>query len=325
MMDDDTQLTLTENPDFEEADFRAPPGAAEAPDLSHFERSLQARTKVPLDRLDQYLGLSDQDLRQEVHGVARILKRFAEAVSASVEDPTSAGDFVRELDLRSVSRDHDWRAIFTELREHGGGYEGHKRAAIVKYLQYLSFRRKLLGFIYARRAGLEQTDEFSELALSAVGFDRSFRSPPGFEGEDAAAEGEGPEGRRPTHMRLPLGEPVEIRLPPDANVELMLAGHMFRLVGTRLPSLVDQNGVMYFLKEGRNVVGRHPESDISVDPNFRDVSRAHLIVEWSGGEELTLTDLSTRGTFIASSAVQRPAPPGRVPGRELVGSSAQRP
>ena len=40
----------------------------------------------------------------------------------------------------------------------------------------------------------------------------------------------------------------------------MLAGHAFRLTGARPPSIIDQNGVMYFLKEGRNMVGRHPES-----------------------------------------------------------------
>ena len=46
------------------------------------------------------------------------------------------------------------------------------------------------------------------------------------------------------------------------------------------------------------MVGRHPESDIVVDPDFHDVSRAHAILEWSGAGEVTLTDLSTRGTFV---------------------------
>lgn len=46
------------------------------------------------------------------------------------------------------------------------------------------------------------------------------------------------------------------------------------------------------------MVGRHPESDVPIDQNFSDVSRAHLVVEWEGSERITVIDLSSRGSFI---------------------------
>jgi hypothetical protein len=79
----------------------------------------------------------------------------------------------------------------------------------------------------------------------------------------------------------------------------MLAGHMFRVIGATPPILLDQHGVTYFLKEGKNMLGRHPQNDIVANPDFRDISRAHLLIEWQGKNAISVTDLSSRGTFIA--------------------------
>jgi hypothetical protein len=106
-----------------------------------------------------------------------------------------------------------------------------------------------------------------------------------------------PNGR--DFVRLPLGEPIEIPLPGGRELKLMLAGHMFRVMGATPPILVDQHGVTYFLKEGKNMLGRHPQSDIVANPDFRDISRAHLLIEWQGNHAISVTDLSSRGTFIA--------------------------
>jgi pSer/pThr/pTyr-binding forkhead associated (FHA) protein len=60
------------------------------------------------------------------------------------------------------------------------------------------------------------------------------------------------------------------------------------------------------------MVGRHPESDLTVDANFSAVSRAHLVLEWDGEQQFRMMDLSTRGTWLREkvlaklSAVARP-------------------
>lgn len=261
--------------------------------LSEFEARLNSRIKVPPRRLTEYFSWSDKAIKTEALHVTRILKRFAEAVVDSMENPASAGEFLQELDLKAISRDHDWRAIFMEIKEQTSEYEGHKRALLIKYLQYLSFRRKLLEFLYSRKTGLEETAEHLGVASSL-----SRESPEGTRCEPAGREAmlyhPGSRGL----VRLSLGEPVEILFPEELKVDLMLAGHLFRLVGSKTPCLIDQNGVMYFLKEGRNMVGRHPESDVVIDPDFRDISRAHMIIEWDGDTALSITDLSTKGTFV---------------------------
>jgi hypothetical protein len=259
--------------------------------LQEFEGRLAVRTKVPAERLSDFLGWSEDKVRAEAKLVTRILKRFAEAVVHSMEDPDSMGSFIAELDLKTISRDHDWRAIFASLRGQPGDIRQQQRAVLIKYLQYLSFRKRLLDFIHARKAGLEETDELSAELTRVPGSDeRSERSVVrlgvvrSFPDDD--------------FERMPLGETVEVPLGAEDVLEFSLARHRFELVGGRDPYVVDRKGVTCFVRPGRNMVGRHPESDITVDPNFSDVSRAHLVLEWDGGDTFRLMDLSSRGTWL---------------------------
>jgi hypothetical protein len=270
--------------------------------LQEFETRLASRTRVPANKLGEFFRWSDDMLERESHAVSRILKRFAEAVVESMESPDSADYFLRELDLKAISRDHDWRAIFSTIRAQEDGYEGFKRAVLIKYLQYLSFRKRLVEFVRTGKRGLEDTSEHSRASMDALSFDL-LELDNKFEADSIIKRAEG------DFVRLPLGESVTIVLPVGRKANIMLAGHAFRLTGAKPPSLIDQNGVMYFLKEGRNIVGRHPESDIVIDPDFSDVSRAHVIVEWDGVAGVALVDLSSCGTFVRADAL-RPAEDG---------------
>lgn len=252
--------------------------------MDEFEAELARRAKVPADKLDEYLRCSESQIRVEAEAVSSILKRFASAVVDSMDNPNGVDRFLRELDLKAVSRDHHWRTIFAELRTRDKRFESHKRVLLIKYLQYLSFRKKLLDYIYERKTGLEETNAHPDLTI--------FPAP----GDPTRNAGKG----RPASefSRLPIGETVTVKVPNSGALEVMLARHLFRILGASHPCLVDQNGVTHFLQMGRNMIGRHPESDIVVDPDFNDISRAHAIAEWHGGPEVSLTDLSTRGTFV---------------------------
>ncbi len=257
-------------------------------DPQEFEARLDARTRVPPVHVDTFLGWDEQQLAREVEDATRVLRRFAEAVVAAVENPASADEFLRALDLKAISRDHDWRAIFSTIREqHAGGVES-KRAVLIKYLQYLGFRKRLIEFIRAKKRGLEGTDE-----MRAVGVPTR-----------NAAGGD----MRGGFVRLPLGEPVDLELRDGAKIEMMLAGHLYRLIGARPPCLLDQHGVMCFLRPGRNLVGRHPESDIGIDPDFSDISRAHLIIEWREPDRVRVQDLSSRGTHLDAATLANATP-----------------
>lgn len=283
---------------------------AQQPDdarLRDFESQLDERTKVPADRLADFLGWSEDRVRAEAKLVTRILKRLAEAVVHSMEDPQSLGTFLAELDLKTISRDHDWRTIFATLRDPGNTRQ-HQRAALIKYLQYLSFRKRLLDFVHARKAGLEETDELSsELTRVHESDEPSERSVVGL-GIVRACPEEGFE-------RMPLGETLELELGVEEVLEFVLARHRFELVGGSHPYVVDRKGVTCFVRPGRNMIGRHPESDITVDPNFSDVSRAHMVLEWDTGKGFRLMDLSSRGTWLRREvlvAASAPADPGTL-------------
>lgn len=263
-------------------------------DIREFVSNLSSRTKVPSHRLEEYLTWPDQELRQEVQAVSKLLRRFSAAVVNSMEDTASIDAFWQEVDLKSISRDHDWRSIFSSLRHAGLSHVEHKRAVLVRYLQYLTFRKRLLELICLREADSKSLlnnapDPVPASTIADSGRARNEAGP--------SFMVQHPNGR--DFVRLPLGEPIEIPLPAGRELKLMLAGHMFRVVGATPPILLDQHGVTYFLKEGKNVLGRHPHSDIVANPDFRDISRAHLLIEWQGNHAIRLTDLSSRGTFIA--------------------------
>ncbi len=273
------------------------PDAEEMRDaLQSFEAGLAERTKVPPSKLSELMEWPEERLRSESKAVSRVLKRFAEAVVDSLESPQNSDRFLHELDLRSISRDHDWRAIFSKIRDQEAGYDGYKRAVLIKYLQYLSFRKRLIEYVAASRRGLEETEEYSDITLFALRLEAQM--------QDAS-----PSRRRaadPNFARLPLGESVDLIVSRDEEVNIMLAAHVFRLAGTEPPALTDQHGVTYVLKEGRNLVGRHPEGDVVVDPNYTDVSRAHVIIEWCGPGLIRLIDFSSRGTYVHRDALKRP-------------------
>ncbi len=258
---------------------------------------LSACTKVPPERIGEFLDWSSAKLHRQTRQVSRILVRFANAVLDSMESARAADEFVRSLDLAAISRDHDWRLIFCAIRDARETDSDFRHQALVKYLQYLSFRKRLLEFIYVRRFGLEETATYSGMQ----GNETMLPNPP--EGE--AGTGEGDRAFR----RLPLGESVEVALDARRTHKLVLAGYALYLQGVTPPTLADKQGTKFPLRPGRNLIGRHPESDIALDPCHSAISRAHLVLFWDGAEQVSVTDLSSTGTWLRVDETRHRIPP----------------
>ena len=145
--------------------------------------------------------------------------------------------------------------------------------------------------------GLEETEEYSDITLFALRFSAEAEKVTDIHGRSMD----------PNFVRLPLGESVDLEISHGHEISIMLAAHVYRLSGDRPPVLTDQNGVAYVMKEGRNMVGRHPEGDVVVDADFSDVSRAHVIVEWDGAQRVRLIDFSSRGSYVHRRALERPS------------------
>ena len=251
-----------------------------------FEQRLSTYTRSPPEQLEELLAWSEEDVRREARAVAQVLKRFAQAVVRSLDEEEEANRFLDRLDLRTITRDHDWRAIFVAIQSSDiEGVVEYKRTAMIKYLQYLSFRKRLLDYVHARKAGLAQTDELPSPALADPASDDEMLD------ETISVITAG-------FAKMPMGETIIVSLAEDDVLEVVLGRNLFELVGGPHPYLVDESGVTCFVKRGRNIIGRHPECDIAVDGNFSFVSRAHLILEWDGNNSYTLMDLSSRGTWM---------------------------
>ena len=89
-----------------------------------------------------------------------------------------------------------------------------------------------------------------------------------------------------------------------ASGPLRLAGHRFQLVSGRHLYLVDENGADYRLEDGANLLGRHSDCDVVVDPGYRGVSRKHVIIEVLSPTTALMTDLSAHGTSIPEEALK---------------------
>lgn len=101
------------------------------------------------------------------------------------------------------------------------------------------------------------------------------------------------------YRRLPENHTIAVTLSPDDKLEIYLASYRFELKrsGNSL-HLIDDNGKEHIIVAGTSTIGRRSNNDVVTDTNLTDISRCHLMVEWSGGDDVRLTDLSTLGTFV---------------------------
>lgn len=276
--------------------LHAAPGRGPASSsVAEFRAFVEGRTKVPADRVDDFLGWDEPDLDRAVEDVDRILERFAEAVAAASATPEATRNFLRSLDLKLISEDHNWRAIFATIRAQNSWSDEHRRLALKNYLEYLGFRRRLLAFVQEKRASLSQTRawRFSQLPRPDATSGPSGEQPP-----------DAPEG----YYRFPNGVPVDLELPLTRTVNVWLAGSRFLLVGSQPPHLVTDGGEHLPCLRDRNLVGRHVSCDVVVPERYVSVSRAHLLVEWRRGNRVTLTDLSSFGTYLSARDQDRVRP-----------------
>lgn len=253
-----------------------------------FAFALSGRAGVPGTKITSLVKLSTVALRREAEAIRHIEQMFNDALDGSMTDVTSIGPFLREIDLNSISQDHDWRALMMSLNQTDRAFEEFKKIALVKYVQYLAARREAIAAIYTDR----QTSKSIDTGTEADDPDGRVRETAIFNvGElDHRDPGE--------FSRMPKGETLEVALPEVEELNLLVAKHPCRLRHGDKPIFVDDAGQETRLHRGRNIIGRDANSDVVIDPHYRDVSRKHLIIEVENGGIAKLTDISSHGTSV---------------------------
>lgn len=261
-----------------------------------FEFALAGRTSLPPEKVAVLVDSPDETLLREAEGIRRIEQRLEDALSGALEEATSVGGFMVNLDMSVVSQDHEWRSIIEALNDAGGEHEDYSKVALVKYIQYLNARQQVIRSIY----GLRHRAMRGEQRNGASSSDSQMRETVIFDVTSFVASS----GEELT--RMPKGESVDIDLESDRPLDILLAKHPFTLVasrdGIRFSGKGAQSGL---LRAGRNVVGRDAGADVVVDHELRDVSRRHLLVETDGRGHVCLTDISSHGTSIPPAHLDR--------------------
>ena len=257
--------------------------------LDDFAFGLSGRTQIAADRVTDLMQLTPNELRREATDIRDLERRFVDLLADALKNPGAVGELLQGVDANLIAEDHQWRTILVALVGEGPGFDEYKHLALVKYTQYLATRRDIVKSVYAQRfAGQEplvgQDPAVNGNARSTLIID-----------EDAEPDTESSQIR---FERLPRGETVKVRTPGSGALSILLSRHKFQLFAADTPRLTDDNGVNYPLKSGVNVIGRHPDNDVVVGGWYRDVSRKHLMVDASDSDNLSLTDLSTHGTFL---------------------------
>ena len=213
--------------------------------LDDFSFAIESRTCVPSVRFEELLNQEPADLWHEADSIKSVEKNLVDILEDALCDASVCGPAIRGLGLQIFSKDHDWRLIVEALNELSDEFDGYKRLALIKYMQYLGARQEILRLIFAikNKGGAHDhatpDDDDDIAALETVLFDRS--------------ELEDHEPAPRTLQRLPQGEAIKIYALPGHPVEVMLAKHLFKLINDNGWALCDTHGRRYPLSDRQNI------------------------------------------------------------------------
>ncbi len=266
--------------------------------LADYEFSLAGRTSVPSKKITGMVKFSLDELKKEAKTIKEIEKRFVSILSKSIEDPDSINRALREMDPQIFSQDHGWRTIISSLHEGDEELNEFRRVALVKYMQYLSSRQEIIKYLYSEKkkhvksSTSDKTEAGSELKDTLILENTVFEPLSG-------------SGSSENMEKMPKGENVTIRMKDGKNIDVLLSKHQCKLVGTESDTkFIDDAGRSYQLKIGKNTIGRDSKSDIMMDPELRDISRIHLVIEMDDTNTLYMTDLSSHGTYLPAKYLE---------------------
>ena len=256
------------------------------PDVAGFEFALAGRTALPGKRVAAMLAQSKGELLRDAENIRRVALRITQIVTGGPSEPANLTGFLMGLDRSLISQDHNWRSILGAMAQYDSSTDDYKRAALVKYGQYLAAREDAARAVFAA-----QGDAPGEQSVGANGVSATLIV-------DLSNDANGANGANGSFDRLPKGETIEIPLASDETLPLMLVKHHCEILGGPSPEFVDAAGNRSTLRAGKTIIGRDTRSDITVTTGRRDVSRKHLIIEATSANVVRLTDISSLGTFV---------------------------
>ncbi len=258
--------------------------------VDDFSFAIESRTSVPAERFHSLLARTPEELWTEAESIKSVEKNLVDILEDALCDARACGPAIQGLGLQIFSKDHDWRTLMQALNEQGDQYEGYKRLALIKYMQYLGARQEILRLIFKMKStGRPPNNGVADASAEEMDIVETVLF-------DLNELGDSEPTEHPL-QRLPQGEAVRAHALPGHAIEIRLAKYTFNIVNDDGWSLRDRDGHCYPLSARQNIVGRGSENDITLGRDYRNVSRRHLIMEPIDDHVILLTDISSHGTF----------------------------
>lgn len=254
-------------------------------DIEQFGQFLDLRLEVPASTVTQLAGLDGHALSREARHVSRAYKNAVDIMVRSAETGQSVMRLWHQLDISRVPDDHDWPSILFAVGNAEQFPDGFHRVTLAHYIRYLDARRNLVDSLQHELQKVEAGAGQPVVPLSMRGL--------------LGQEPRFTTTRHSVYARLPRRRSVTVSFENQTNLTVYLAHNRFLLrqdAGTL--QLLGQDGVTYPLHSGRNTIGRSSHCDIHVEALQSDISREHLLIEINEDGRVSLTDLSSRGTYV---------------------------
>lgn len=266
-------------------------------DVQDFKLYLHGKTEIPATKLQEMLRRPTHELREEHKQLQRVERTIMDKLAATIRDPGIIDQYLSEATLVRFSQDYDWRQIIYELSQRGPEASEYKLEAVTHYLNYLRSRMSALAGIQMDRSRQHADSGDDAEGASGMAAFASTRSIDLSRQRDELVQ-------TSDLKRLPRGQAVPLFTRNLLEVQLRLATRPFILRLGGEPALIAPGQERYPLREGDNVVGRSSQCSIIVDASLVDLSRQHLIISLDKDGKVSLTDLSSSGSFVQQQVLK---------------------
>ena len=254
-------------------------------DIDEFGEFLDIRLEVPASTVKQMAAMDEHTLSREARRVSRSYKNAVDVMVRAAETGQSIIRLWRQLDISRVPDDHDWPSILFAVGNADQFPDGFHRTALAHYIRYLDARRNVIDSLQyeVRKIDVEGNQPVVPLSMRGL-----------LEEEPRLTT-----TRHSVYARLPRRRSIAVNLQSQPDLTLYLARNRFLLrQAAGVLQLRAQNGTTYPLHSGRNTVGRSSNCDVRLETSKSDISREHLVIEVDADGHVSLTDLSSRGTYV---------------------------
>ena len=259
--------------------------------IDDFEYALAARSAIPLERINEAIESTLDELTRDVNAITVAIENIKELI-----DQSSASGEVTKL-MKSInpiifSSDNGWRELFFALKKDRSVESSlYKQIALKGYMSYLQNRQAMIQSVKTRlekENGLEQAGETAAFNTGELDLE---------ENVDCKSL-----GAELGMSRIGNGRSISLDVTVGDKIQLLLANYRCRLLVKKDAVLfLDNCNEEHPLSEGENKIGRSSECAVRFIDSMHRISRLHLIINVINDSKLELTDLSTYGTHYLKS------------------------